>query len=383
LPRALENPVLGWLLGPAAPRPGLVRLAVRLAVSVRSGLRAPSLASDQRKRMPSVALTPGDHEVAVTVDGSPFTTYAWADEGFFLAKPVLNPIHTGKGTPVTRGFPIAPRAGERVDHPHHIGLWFNFGNVNGLDFWNNSDDIAEDARGKYGTIRHRSIDHCEGGEGTGTLRTTSEWLTPSGEALLRETTTYTFGAEANASSTRSIERQTELEALTDVLFKDDKEGTMGIRVARELEHPSEDEAVFTDANGNETPVTKMDNTGVVGLYVTSEGVTGDDVWGTRGDWCSLGGSIEGEDVALTVYDHPSNPGYPTYWHARGYGLFSANNLGQEALSDGKDVLNLTLKPGESATFRHRITVDSSALDAPALNERWEAFAASSSSSPKL
>lgn len=158
---------------------------------------------------------------------------------------------------------------------------------------------------------------------------------------------------------------------------------MGIRVARELEHPSEDEAVFTDANGNETPVTKMDNTGVVGLYVTSEGVTGDDVWGTRGDWCSLGGSIEGEDVALTVYDHPSNPGYPTYWHARGYGLFSANNLGQEALSDGKDVLNLTLKPGESATFRHRITVDSSALDAPALNERWEAFAASSSSSPKL
>ncbi len=331
--------------------------------------------------MPTVELTAGDHEVAVTVDGAPFTAYTWADEGFFLAKPVLYPIRTASGTPVTRGFPIAPRPAERVDHPHHIGLWFNFGNVNGLDFWNNSEDIAEGERNKYGTIRHRSIDRCEGGEGSGTLQTTSEWLTPAGEALLRETTTYTFGAEANASGTRSIERLTDLEALTDVLFKDDKEGTMGIRVARELEHPSEDEAVFTDANGNETPVTKMDNTGVVGRYVTSEGAEGDDVWGTRGNWCSLGGAIDGEDIALTVFDHPSNPGYPTYWHARGYGLFSANNLGQEALSGGKDVLNLTLKPGEHATFRHRITVDSAALDAAALNERWGAFAASSS--PKL
>lgn len=262
--------------------------------------------------MPSVVLTQGDHEVAVTVDGTAFTNYLWADDGFFLAKPVLNPIHSASGTPVTRGFPLAPRPGERVDHPHHIGLWFNFGNVNGLDFWNNSEDIAEDARSKYGTIRHRSIDKCEGGEGSGVLQTTSEWLTPSGEALLRESTAYTFSAETNASSTRSIERTTELTALTEVVFKDDKEGTMGIRVARELEHPSEDEAEFTDANGNATVVSKMDNSDVVGLYTTSEGVTGDDVWGTRGDWCTLGGAINGEDVSLTVFDHPSNPGYPTY-----------------------------------------------------------------------
>ena len=153
------------------------------------------------------------------------------------------------------------------------------------------------------------------------------------------------------------------------------------RVARELEHPSEESAEFTDANGIATAVSKMDNTGVVGRYLTSAGKEGDDVWGTRGDWCSLGGAIEGDDVALTVFDHPSNPGYPTYWHARGYGLFSANNLGMAALSDGKDVLNLTLKPGEHTTFRHRITVDSAAINANALNERWKAFAASSS--PKL
>ena len=57
-----------------------------------------------------------------------------------------------------------------------------------------------------------------------------------------------------------------------------------------------------------TVVSKMDNSDVVGLYTTSEGITGDDVWGTRGSWCTLGGAIEGEDLSLTVFDHPSNPG---------------------------------------------------------------------------
>ena len=30
------------------------------------------------------------------------------------------------GTTVTRGFPFQTLPGERVDHPHHAGLWFNY-----------------------------------------------------------------------------------------------------------------------------------------------------------------------------------------------------------------------------------------------------------------
>eukprot|EP01050_Picozoa_sp_SAG11_P034008 SAG11_NODE_11823_length_736_cov_1.474097_2_plen_164_part_01 len=51
------------------------------------------------------------------------------------------------------------------------------------------------------------------------------------------------------------------------------------------------------------------------------------------------------------------PGYPTFWHARGYGLFAANPLGQAALTDGRLALNLTLEPDESATFRHRLAIE--------------------------
>src|SRR6476619_4745428 len=81
--------------------------------------------------------------VDVVIEGKAFTSYIWPES---LAKPVLYPVRTAKGTVVTRGFPLEPRAGERVDHPHQAGIWFNYGNVNGFDFWNNSADIKpEDA----------------------------------------------------------------------------------------------------------------------------------------------------------------------------------------------------------------------------------------------
>ncbi|HYO63303.1 MAG TPA: DUF6807 family protein, partial [Pyrinomonadaceae bacterium] len=92
--------------------------------------------------------------VDVFVDGQPFTSYVWPET---LKKPVLNPLRTSRGTPVTRGFPFEPRAGERVDHPHHVGFWFNYGDVNGVDFWNNSAALAPEQQAKMGTILHRRV----------------------------------------------------------------------------------------------------------------------------------------------------------------------------------------------------------------------------------
>ncbi len=68
--------------------------------------------------------------------------------------------------------------------------------------------------------------------------------------------------------------------------------------------------------------------------------------------------IEGEPVSLVILDHPKNVGYPTYWHARGYGLFAANPLGQKELSAGKDILNFKLPAGQSVTFRYKVLIHS-------------------------
>src|SRR5713226_4505275 len=110
--------------------------------------------------------------VDVLIDGQPFTSYIWPDS---VKKPVLYPLRTAKGTIVTRGYPLDPRPGERVDHPHHAGAWFNYGDVNGLDFWNNSEAIKPEERNKYGTIRHRKIKRVRNGKTAGELEVEMEW----------------------------------------------------------------------------------------------------------------------------------------------------------------------------------------------------------------
>ena len=100
----------------------------------------------------------------------------------------------------------------------------------------------------------------------------------------------------------------------------------------------------------------LNNEGVTGEYLSSEGIKGEAVWGTRAQWVALNGVQDEEAVAITVYDHPDNIGYPTFWHARGYGLFAANPLGQKVFSKGALELNATLKKGENMTFKYRVMV---------------------------
>jgi hypothetical protein len=119
----------------------------------------------------------------------------------------------------------------------------------------------------------------------------------------------------------------------------------------------------------------MNNEGVNGDYLTSEGKKGDAVWGTRGRWCTLSARIGDEPVTIAILDHPANPGFPTYWHSRGYGLFAANPLGQKALSGGKEELNFALEAGKSATFRHRMMILSAPASAESAEEAYRAFVA--------
>jgi methane monooxygenase PmoA-like len=333
-----------------------LRALLRLLIVAAVGL---AIATAQTKRTAEgVQVVPNTtaRRVDVYVGGQPFTAYIWPAT---LKKPVLYPLRTPRGTPVTRGFPLEPREGERVDHPHHVGLWLNYGDVNGVDFWNNSSDIEPDKQSKMGTILHTKIVGARSFRSTGELEVEMEWIMPDAKPVLRENTKFVFHAGPRR---RAIDRITTLTALDKrVVFNDTKEGMLGLRAARQLEQPANGPAVLTDASGKPHEVRKPDNTVSTGLYRSSEGKTGDQVWGTRGPWVTLAGKIGQEQVTVAILDHPANPGYPTYWHVRGYGLFAANPLGQAALSGGKQKLQFTLEPGQSATFRYRILILSNQL----------------------
>jgi hypothetical protein len=306
--------------------------------------------------------------VDITIDGTPFTSYVWPST---LKKPVLFPLITSDGIDVVRGFPLAPRPGERVDHPHHAGIWFNYGNVNGFDFWNNSDAIKSADREKMGTIHQQKIVSTKSGRDSGELVVDSIWTTGKGQDILQQKTRYIFSRKKDE---RIIDQVTTLHALDRVVFNDDKEGLLGIRVARWLESADEKGGTFTDANGRPTEVTASNAPGATGVYLTSEGKQGDQAWGTRGRWCALTGNTEGHTVTIAIFDHPGNPNYPTYWHARGYGLFAANPLGQHIFDPKAPPLNYTVEKSQNVTFTYRIVVLSHAPRPGEMNQDADAFA---------
>lgn len=292
-----------------------------------------------------------ERKVDVLIDGKHFTSYIYPDD---LKKPVLYPIKSANDNFITRGFPLENRPFERTDHPHHVGLWLNYGDVNGLDFWNNSNAIAEDKSHNYGSIIHRDIVLMEDGDSQGKLTVTADWVDNQRDILLKEETTYVF---EGLEDRRIIDRITTLTApYKAVSFNDNKEGMLGMRMARELEHPSDKAEKYTDAQGRLTESPTVNNKGIKGVYKGSNGISGEDVWGTRAEWMTLSGEIKGEKITVAILDHPKNIGYPTYWHAREYGLFAANPLGQKALSGGKEELSFHLKAGESITFKYRIII---------------------------
>jgi len=311
--------------------------------------------------------------VDITIDGQPFTSYIWPTN---LKKPVLFPIVDADGVTITRGWPLEPRPGERTDHPHHDGLWFNYSNVNGFDFWNNSDAIPAARASKMGTIVFDRIVLAKSGAARGELITDSTWIDGNQHPILAETTRYVF---ARDGETRSIDLIVKLKALDDVVFNDDKDGLLGLRVARWLESPEEKGGTFTDANGVATKVAAADLAGVApptGEYLTSEGVKGEAAWSTRGRWCSLTGHDDlGHAATIAIFDHPGNVGYPTYWHARGYGLFAANPLGRHMFDPKQPPLDYTLKKGQSITFRYLLVFYTHPVTPDELNHEADAFAA--------
>jgi len=294
-----------------------------------------------------------EKKLDVIMDGKLFTSFCWPDDVY---KPILYPVYSSAGTPVTRGFPLNPREGERNDHIHQVGIWLNYGNVNGYDFWGNGSRGIREPDG--GVIKHQRIEKIVGGPGDGSFVSVESWLDPKGKEILSEETEYHF---IGKGSVRIIDRITTLTAQDSaVLFKDTKEGMFGIRVARQLELPSRERLTLLDAQGKPSEEKDTANTGVTGNYRSSEGVTGEAVWSTRAKWMDLYGVIGDEKISIVICDHPENPGYPTYWHARGYGLFSANPLGWNDFTKGAEVLGFTIPADKSATFRYRVIINSGA-----------------------
>ena len=239
-------------------------------------------------------------KIAVDIDGKPYTTFYLAVDG---QKPYIWPLSTADGLVVTRHFPMEQFPGETTDHPHHRGLFFAHGNINGFDFWETEPRKSPTAPMKS-SMKLIRVTEMKGGKESGTIQAVFQGLNPSGEAIMEETRTVTFHA---GSKLRIIDYGITIDALVPTLtFGDTKEGTFGIRLA--------------------TSMTEDAKLG--GRMINAQGATTEkNVWGKRSEWIDYDGPVDGKTVGVAIFDTPSNPRYPTYWHTRAYGLEAANVFG--------------------------------------------------------
>ena len=294
-----------------------------------------------------------DGRISVVIDGKPFTTlFCGAD----TAKPYLHPLRAASGKIVTRGYPMENVPGESHDHPHHRGLWFSHGDVNGYDFWSNE---PSQHGGNNARIALSGIPKVTGGKDSGTIDAVFAWVDPKGNKLLTESRKMTFYAEPGK---RTIDFDITLTPAVQVKFGDTKEGTFAIRLAAALE---------------ESTSQSLTSPKRTGLMVDSEGRRGEpQVWGHSASWVDYFGEIDGEKLGIAILDHPSNPRHPTYWHSRSYGLFAANIFGlHDFLNDKSANGSLTLEPGRAIHFRYRVIIHSGDYESAAIGGEYANFQA--------
>jgi Family of unknown function (DUF6807) len=291
--------------------------------------------------------------INVTVGGKPFTTFYFGPK---VAKPYFMPLRSAQGTIITRGFPIGNTVPPEHQHdrnlePHQRPMYFGHGDVDGVDFWGEaiypkwSDDTV------FGRTVLAKIGETKGGADSGTLRALFHLVGPRGRILADETQAFVFRGDRE---TRMIDCVFTITANhgADVVMGDTKEGAFALRLTKALHVP---------------PAQVVNSNGSVGEK---------EVWGKRANWVDYYGKVGGEEVGVAIFDSPKSFRHPTYWHARGYGLFAANPFGaREFTGDYNNDGSWTIPQGKSLTLRYRVFIHHGNDKQAHVAEAYEQYAA--------
>lgn len=257
----------------------------------------------------------------ITLNGEPFTDYIFAG----YSRPILFPILGPGGAKMTRNWPLAPGENEEHDHPHHKSFWWGHGDMNGVDFW---------AEGKNsGKVQHVEFEEVRSGN-VGVIRARDKYVDENGKVICTDDRTLRIRGDGEV---RIIDFDITVHASEgDLKFGDTKEGTLAVRLAETM---------------------RLKGKVGKGHIVNSEGVRDDETWGKAAKWVDYYGPVDGQILGLAIFDHPSNPRYPTTWHVRDYGLFAANPFGlHDFEKKPPGAGDLTVEKGQSITFRYRLLI---------------------------
>ena len=123
-----------------------------------------------------------------------------------------------------------------------------------------------------------------------------------------------------------------------------------------------------------------------GSIVNSKGDIDGNAWGKRCEWVDFHGPVEGKTMGVAMLNHPDSFRHPTPWHARKYGLFTANPFALKEVGGEKERGDFDLQKGESITLKHRIIFHEGDEKAAAIADAWNEYAgivSTSAAGPEL
>jgi len=294
-------------------------------------------------RPESVKLTPiGASDVEIEIAGRRFGR-SYAEEKW--ARPFIHPVMGPFGHSVTRGWPVEPRPGESEDHHHHKSLWVAHGSVNGVDDWSEEKN--------HGREVQRKILQCASGSVYGVLETVNDWVSNEGAKVCEDRRKWTFWGVPG--SLRMFDLEVEFRATEGPLtFGDTKEGgIIAFRVATTMDVPRTGR--IENADG---------------------GIDEGETWGKRSAWCDYSGLDEGGNrVGIAIANHPMSFRYPTYWHVRNYGMYTANPFGlHDFYGDKSHDGSHTIGAGETLWFGYRVYIHAGDAESAQVRDMFHGYA---------
>lgn len=257
-----------------------------------------------------------DGAVRVARDGRELLAYRYGDDALY---PYCHPVNLPDGPPITLHRPF--------DHPWHVGLYFAWKYVNGLNVWEGPGSGEP-----HGGTRHISLDTVEDERSGAGVRHTIAWVGEGGEPLLSDERLVLVRPGEEPDCYR-IDWMLRCEPLTDRVYLDRKVewggyAGLGVRLPRSFVRPS-----VLNAEGD----TSTDRT-----HAASSA------------WTDYSGWIDGRDRpswgGVTMIDHPSNPRFPTPWLT--YDVRELQYLNAAPLRDEP----LELRRGDVLRLAYRVLV---------------------------
>ena len=290
-------------------------------------------------RKPMQLTQKDENTIEIKKNGKSFTNLHYND----AVRPYLMPLIGPFGSPVTREYPLKNIKDGSTDHIHHRSLWSAWGDVNGEDNWSENINAVPQ---KVSEILVK-----EAGMALTHLKFRVQWLDNKREPNLdeiREIFIYNTGSNETILDVRNHFTA----AYGDVKFGDTKEaGIIAIRVADSL-RGSHGGIIENNFGGKMEP----------------------ECWGKKAFWCDYSGMLGGHHVGITIMDHPDNPGFPSRWHVRNYGLMAANPwsvadfLGDKALNG-----TFILKKNQQMEFKYRVYIHAGAPADSFVEEIYQNF----------